>query len=459
MKVYNNILELIGKTPLVKLNRMVESNSATVYAKIEYLNPGGSVKDRIGLHMVKRAEEQGKLKPGATIVESTSGNTGLGLAIAAAVKGYRCVFTMPDKMSQEKIDMLKGFGAEVVITPTDVAHDSPQGYVEVAKRIARETPNALYIDQYSNKANPEAHYLTTGPEIWEDTDGKVDYFVAGAGTGGTISGAGKYLKEQAKNAGREVKIVCPDPEGSIYYDYFYNKKLIEPESYKVEGVGHDFLVDTLDFSVIDEIRQISDKDSFNYARRLAREEGIFSGGSSGTALKAALDIAKEVGAGKIVVVVIADSGDRYISKMYRDEWMRDMCFLDPYRRFGSVKDILGMKGNHVEFAKEDEAISNVTARMSKLGISQMPIAGTSSDSHLMVEEIDLLESLLKGNFKPNDPVKHVAAPLQGKVSLDDSVSKLEEVFSNYNVAVVVDNSQIVGIISKIDLVKYLANKK
>ena len=258
MNTYDNVLELIGKTPLVKLNRLVKPGMATVYAKLENLNPGGSVKDRMAVNMVQRAEQQGLIGPGTTLVESTSGNTGLGLAMTAAVRGYKAVFTMPDKMSQEKIDMLKAYGAEVVVTRTDLPHDHPDSYVEVAKRIAAETPGGFYTDQYYNMNNPEAHYLTTGPEIWADTNGKIDALVGGIGTGGTISGAGKYLKEQAAAAGREISIVCPDPFGSIYHDEFYHGRSADPGTYRVEGIGHDFMVGTLDFSVIDRVLQVSD---------------------------------------------------------------------------------------------------------------------------------------------------------------------------------------------------------
>ncbi len=256
MEYVDTVLDLIGHTPLVKLNRLVDADSATVLVKMEQLNPGGSVKDRMAYHMVRRAEEAGLIKPGTTLVESTSGNTGLGLAMTAAVCGYRCIFTIPDKMSKEKIDMLKAYGAEVVITRTDLDHDHPESYVQVAKRIAKETYGAFYTDQYYNMSNPEAHYLTTGPEIWEDTDGQIDCLVGGIGTGGTISGAGKYLKEKAAAAGREVRIICPDPEGSIYHDEFYKGESGEPSIYRVEGIGHDFMDGTLDFSVIDAVVEI-----------------------------------------------------------------------------------------------------------------------------------------------------------------------------------------------------------
>ncbi|MCH9671717.1 MAG: pyridoxal-phosphate dependent enzyme [Gammaproteobacteria bacterium] len=457
MKYYESVLDLIGRTPLVRLNRITTPDMVTVLVKMEQLNPAGSVKDRMAYNMVTKAEEAGLISPGATLVESTSGNTGLGLAMVAAAKGYRCIFTIPDKMSKEKIDMLKAYGAEVIITRTDLDHDHPDSYVEIAKRMAKETPGGFYTDQYYNMDNPEAHYLTTGPEIWADTDGKIDCLVGGIGTGGTISGSGKYLKEQAKAAGKEVKVICPDPKGSIYHDEFYKGESGDPSIYVVEGIGHDFMVGTLDFSVIDEVREISDQDSFITARRLAREEGIFCGGSTGTAVFGALQVAKELGPDKLVVCMLCDSGDRYLSKCFDDDWMKDMGYIPAKRRDGTVNDVLHFKPRSVEFADRDEALDAIVQKMSRLGISQMPVrAGADGGEHMMIHEVDLLHGLVTGEFSANDKVERAAKPLQGQVRTTDPLSKVQSIFDQNNVAVVMENDDVRALISKIDVIEYLA---
>jgi cystathionine beta-synthase len=320
---YNNIIELIGNTPLVQLNHVTRGIKATVLAKLEFFNPGGSVKDRMAVHMLKQAKKRGDLKPGGTIVEETSGNTGIGIALYAIVNGHKVSLTIPNKMSQRKIDLLRAFGADVTVCPTDVPADSPQSYYEVAARIARETPNSCRLNQYHNDGNPEAHYRSTGPEIWEQTEGKVDYVVIGAGTGGTISGVGKFLKE--KNP--QIRIIGVDPVGSVYYDYFKRKKLVEPHVYQTEGIGEDMLCKAMHFEVIDDMLQVGDKEAFLMTRRILREEGIFAGGSSGSAVYAAIEVAKSLPQDKIVVTILPDTGYNYIDKAYNDDWMKEKGFL------------------------------------------------------------------------------------------------------------------------------------
>jgi len=321
MEVHKTILDVIGNTPLVQLNKVSQGLKPVILAKLENLNPGGSVKDRIGVAMIEEAERRGLLKPGGTIVEPTSGNTGVGLAMVASVKGYKMIFVMPDKMSEEKRAILRAYGAKVVVTPTNVPPESAEHYTKVAERLERETPNSYMPNQYENRANPDAHYRTTGPEIWRQTEGKVDVFVCSMGTGGTITGTGRFLKEKKKS----LKVVGADPEGSIFYPRFHGQKE-DPHQYKVEGIGEDFMPGTLDMSIVDDVIQVSDTDAFRMARRLAQEEGIMVGGSGGTAVQAALRVAEHLDERKTIVTLIPDTGRNYLSKLFSDKWMREQGF-------------------------------------------------------------------------------------------------------------------------------------
>ncbi len=453
MTVHENILSAIGNTPLVKLNKLTGPNDATVLVKCEFMNPGASIKDRMALHIIEKAEREGLLKPGGTIVENTSGNTGMGVALAAAVKGYKCIFTMPDKMSSEKINRLKALGAQVIVTPTNVPAEDPNSYYETAKRLARETPGSFYLNQYHNPENIAAHYASTGPEIYEQTGGKFDYFVSGLGTGGTMSGAGKYFKEKMKG----VKNIGADPIGSVYESYFKTGKLSQPHVYKVEGIGEDMLCKAMDFSVVDDVRQVDDKQCFVAARRLAREEGIFAGGSSGAALHVALEIAREAGKGKVVVTVLPDSGSSYISKFFSDEWMRDNGFLDE-KGPGTVRDIIKRRTGELHSAKKGDRIDLVVEQLKRHGISQMPVVAKDGSAEGMIHEYDLLNALISGKRKLNETIDPIIAPLQGLVSLDTSISKLREVFAEDNVAVVLEGQKVVAIVTKIDLIEFLANQ-
>lgn len=321
-KVITNILDLVGNTPLVPLRHISTEVNSKIYAKLEFTNPSGSVKDRMVKYILDYALKADLVGPGSTIVENSSGNTGTAIAMICALKGYQCIITMPDKMSTEKKNLMQAYGAKVIVTPTAVPHDSAESYYSVARRISKETPNSYYPDQYNNPLNIEAHYKSTGPEIWEQTGGKIDILVAGIGTGGTLSGVGRFLKERNP----KIQIIAVDPVGSVFYDYFKQKTMIKPQVYKVEGIGEDYLVKALDFSVIDDIIQSYDKESFLMARRVAREEGLFSGGSSGAAIWAAMEVAKKLKAPKNIVVILPDSGDRYLSKMYNDDWMKEQGY-------------------------------------------------------------------------------------------------------------------------------------
>ncbi|BDG10350.1 cystathionine beta-synthase [Anaeromyxobacter paludicola] len=458
MPYHDSVLSAIGHTPLVRLQKVVGPEDATVLVKLEYLNPGGSIKDRMALHILEKAERAGVLKPGGTIVENTSGNTGVGVAMAAAVKGYRCIFTMPDKMSKEKQDTLKAFGAQVVVTPTNVPAESPESYYSVAKRIAAETPNSFYLNQYHNPDNVEAHYRVTAPEIWEQTGGKFDAFVAGVGTGGTMSGCGRYFKE--KNP--QIQNVGVDPVGSVYHSMFKTGKLSQPHVYKVEGIGEDMMCGAMDLAVMDDVRQVDDRQAFTMARRLAREEGIFAGGSAGAAVHVAVQLAKELGKGKTIVVPLPDGGRAYISKFFSDEWMRDNGFPVAEGAEGvasaTVRDILGGRRGEVITARKTDKVEVVVKAMKEHDISQMPVVDDAGRVLGMIHEYDLLNFLIEGKHRLTEVVEPLVQPLQGVVSADTAIGKLRDIFNDDNVAVVKEGDKVTGIVTKIDLIDFLGRK-
>lgn len=455
MAFHNSILEAVSGTPLVKLNRIVPPGRADIFAKVEFLNPGGSVKDRMATYIIADAEAEGKLKPGGVIVENTSGNTGVGVALTAAVKGYKAIFTIPDKMSSEKINLLKAFGADVVVTRTDVPADSPESYYETAKRIHSETPGSFYLNQYHNPKNIEAHYKITGPEIWRDMEGKIDYFVAGIGTGGTLSGAARYLKEQDAS----IKVIAVDPIGSVFYDYFKTGKPGDPHLYKVEGIGEDMVVEAMDFSVVDNMIQVGDRESFLTARDLTTKEGLFAGGSSGSAVYAALRVAEDAGPGKRIVVVLPDSGTRYLSKIFSDEWMRDQGFLDePTEHAGTVQHLLDRKGNpRVISAAPTDTIRRVIERMKENEISQLPVL-TENKAVGMVREQELLENMITGAHKPTDPISEIMSKDFQSIPASQDLGKFVGSFANGNdrAVLVVNDDEVVGILTRIDAISYLA---
>jgi cystathionine beta-synthase len=455
---FDSVLDTIGWTPMIRLSRVTRGIRTPVYAKAEFFNPGGSLKDRIGLPIIEAAEKDGTLKPGGTIVEATSGNTGIGIAIAAALRGYRCIFTMPDKMSQEKVRLLRAFGAEVIVTPTAVPPDHPENYLMVAKRIAHDTPNAIFANQFYNEANPTAHYQTTGPEIWEQTEGRVTHFVYAAGTGGTITGVGRYLKERNPR----VQVVAGDPVGSILAEMWRSNGTSKPEGvpYKVEGIGQDKVPGTLDMGVIDDFMTVSDKEAFTMARRLTRDEGLFVGGSSGLITHVALAVARQLDdPGAVIVAMLPDTGERYLSKLYSDEWMRENQMLDTDRTTMTFLLNGKRKGNQpIISVAPGTTVRQALGLMSLHDVSQLPVmdgpssVGSVADWSLSAKSLDdtkLLDATVSTIMDPPFPT------VDGGQTVD-AVAKL---MSKANPAVLVrDDGKIAGIVTRSDMLNYLMGR-
>jgi cystathionine beta-synthase len=453
MKISNNILETIGNTPLVRLNKLTEEVDAMVLAKVEFFNPGSSVKDRMAVKMVEDAEADGRLKPGGTIVEGTSGNTGMGLALAAIIKGYKLICVSTDKQSKEKFDILRAVGAEVIVCPTDVDPKDPRSYYSTSKRISEETPNSWYVNQYDNPSNAIAHYEQTGPEIWEQTDGKITHFVVGVGTGGTISGVGKYLKEKNPN----IKIWGIDTYGSVFKKYHETGIFDENEiySYITEGIGEDILPENVDFSVIDGFEKVTDKDAAVYTRKMAREEGIFAGNSCGAAVKGLLQLKENFSKDDVVVVLLHDSGSRYVGKMYNDEWMRERGFLE--EEILTAKDLVK---NHDDkplvsvFA--EELVSHAIAKMRKFGISQIPV---KKDNQFVgsIDDSAIYQTLVDKPELRDAPISSIMGAAFPIVKSGTHVDELCKLINKNTPAVLVESgSGSMHIITRYDIISAMS---
>jgi len=452
-----NILESVGRTPLIRLNRISEGLLPELWVKAEMLNPGGSVKDRIGITMIDEAERQGLLKPGGTIIEGTSGNTGMGLALVAAVRGYKCVFTTTDKQSKEKVDLLKALGAEVIVCPTAVEPEDPRSYYSVAKKLAREIPNSYYPNQYDNPSNPEAHYRTTGPEIWEDSEGRITHFVCGLGTGGTISGAGRYLKERNPR----LRVIGVDPVGSLYYDFHKSGKVTRARTYVVEGIGEDFFPTTMDLEILDDVIQVQDEECFVVARKLAKLEGLFTGGSGGGCLSATLRLAKTLGPKEFVVALLPDTGMRYLSKVYNDEWMRERGYVESSvpltaaevvsakKRSGKVRDLI--------IVRPYQTVFHALKTMQEQDISQIPVFEEQLPIGTLYED-QILTLALQGKDLRKLVVREVMSEPMPRVERDAPVERITHILSHGNPAVFVEmEGGRFEILTKYDLMSTVAS--
>ena len=448
-----SILEAVGQTPIVKLNKIGSHTNADIYVKCEFMNPGGSMKDRIAINIINDAEKAGLLKPGGTIVEATSGNTGMGLALVAAVRGYKCIFIMPDKMSDEKIKALRAVGAKVVVTPTNVEPEDPRSYYSVSRRIADETPNAFYANQYHNQSNPETHYKTTAPEIWEQTKGEFDVFVAGMGTGGTISGTGRYIKERNP----DIKIIGVDPVGSLYYDYFKTGKLTQAAPYKVEGIGEDFLPSTMNFDVVDEVIRVTDKECFVMARDLVRQEGVLCGQSCGASVLGAVKYAEQTGKKMRIIAHLPDTALRYLSKHLDDAWMQENGYLGPEPSQGKVKDLIQTRERKVVTAAPNDQVQSVIARMTEHGISHIPVL---EGDRLMgtISERSLLNHMVKQDTSPTSHVGDMVEPDFAVVDLETPVASLSGLFNTASILIAMNGGKVEDVITKIDLIDFMAKK-
>jgi cystathionine beta-synthase len=454
---YDSVLETIGWTPLIRLGRIGAGLRTPIYGKAEYANPGGSVKDRIGLAIIEDAERRGELRPGGTIVEGTSGNTGVGLAIAACIKGYRCIFTMPDKMSMEKVRLLKAYGAEVVVTPTAVPPDHPDHYVMKAKQIVRETPGAILANQFYNQVNPEAHFATMGPEIWQQTEGRVTHFVAGAGTGGTVSGAGKYLKE--KNP--KIRVIAGDPVGSLYTHYHRTRTMGDGHPYKVEGIGGDKIPTTVWFDWIDEFRQASDKTSFMMARRLAREEGLLLGGSAGLNVALAVDLARELNdSDALIVTILCDTGERYLSKQFNDAWMQENQMLETPRT--TVQELLERRPANapaVVSVAPAAAVRQALTLMNTWGVSQIPVLENGQSVGGLIEGTLMTRALAQPALLDR-PVSEVMDPPFPEVEATTPTDRVGAMLTRENPAALVRREgKLVGIVSRYDVLQQLIGSR